>query len=431
MLKKKVIVIGGGLAGLSAAWHLQQEGVEVRLFEKEPKAGGLCRSKEMAGFTFDHDGHFLHFKKDSSLSVVQGLLGGNLVEHKKSSWIYSFDRYTPHPFQANLYGLPAPVIKECLAGFAEACEKKRIGKNLNFLEWINRKFGAGIARHFLVPYNTKMWTLHPRQMSCDWLDGFIPVPSLARVIAGAEKERREPLGYNASFWYPKRGGAGRLAEALSRRVKNVFTDCEIVEIDPKKKEVRTSRGEKRKYDVLISTIPLPELPNLISGMPKTVVAITKKLRWNSIFNLNLGVDRPLDHGRHWVYFPSKSPVFFRAGFYSNISPVAAPAGKGALYSTVAYSEKKPIDKRNIVGRIEKGLKETGILDAGARVQCRDVNDIKYGYPIYDRNYSSAREGILKYLTRNDILSCGRYGSWRYFSMEDAMLDGKRAAQRLC
>jgi UDP-galactopyranose mutase len=401
------------------------------LFEKEPEVGGLCRSKEIDGFTFDHDGHFLHFKQGSTLNLVRSLLKENLVRHRKSSWIYSCGRYTPHPFQANLYGLPASIIKECLAGFAGASGNRRVGRDSNFLEWINRKFGAGIAKHFMIPYNTKFWTIPPRQMSCSWSDGFIPLPSLERVISGAERENREPLGYNAFFWYPKQGGIGQLAETFGRRVRNVFTNCAITEIDPKKKEIRTARGEKEKYDFLIFTLPLPEIPKLIPGLPRAVAANIKKLRWNSIFNLNFGIDRPLGHARHWVYFPEEDPVFFRTGFYSNISPVLVPAGQGSLYVEVAYSENKPIDKRNIVGRIEKGLKKNGILTGEARVLCRDINDIKYGYPIYDKNYDHAREGVIKYLAHNDILACGRYGSWRYFAMEDAMLDGKRAAQMLC
>jgi len=433
MPKKRIIILGAGLAGLSAAWRLQQEGKEVLLLEKEPEVGGLCRSKKVAGFTFDYDGHLLHFRQRSTLNLIQGLVRGNLIRHSKSSWIYSCGRYTPYPFQANLYGLPAPIVKECLAGFIEASGNGCIKKASNFLEWINKKFGTGIARHFMVPYNTKFWTIPPHQMNCYWLDldGFIPLPSLKRVILGAVEENREPLGYNAFFWYPKQGGIGQLPQAFSRRIKNIYTNCAISEINLKKKEIRSSCGMREKYDFLISTLPLPEIPNLIRGLPQGVASNFKKLKWNSIFNLNLGIDKPLGYARHWVYFPEKDPVFFRAGFYSNFSPGLAPPGKSSLYIEVAYSENKPIDKRNIASRIEEGLKKTGILSSGAQILCRDINDIKYGYPLYDKNYSPARQRIIKYLMRNDILACGRYGCWRYFSMEDAMLDGNRAAQLLC
>jgi protoporphyrinogen oxidase len=57
----------------------------------------------------------------------------------------------------------------------------------------------------------------------------------------------------------------------------------------------------------------------------------------------------------------------------------------------------------------------------------DINDIKYGYPIYDSQYNRARGDIINELNRHNIIACGRYGSWRYFSMENAILDGRRAA----
>ena len=61
---------------------------------------------------------------------------------------------------------------------------------------------------------------------------------------------------------------------------------------------------------------------------------------------------------------------------------------------------------------------------------RDINDIKYGYPIYDRNYKASREKIVKFLTDRGVMPCGRYGAWKYMSMEDAILDGRRIAEVL-
>jgi len=178
---------------------------------------------------------------------------------------------------------------------------------------------------------------------------------------------------------------------------------------------------------LISTIPLPEMPYIIKGLPKQAHALFKKLRWNSIFNLNLGINNKDCSGRHWIYFPQKELCFFRVGLFHNFSSYLAPLGKSSLYVEVAYSRERPIDKSKIILRIKEDLKKAGILTDNDRILVQDINDIKYGYPIYDAYYNQARQEILKYLTRKNIIPCGRYGSWRYFSMEDAILDGKRAA----
>lgn len=187
-------------------------------------------------------------------------------------------------------------------------------------------------------------------------------------------------------------------------------------------------GNKEKFDYLISTIPLPEMRYLIKEPPNRVVFLFKRLRWNSIFNINLGIDRKDRTGRHWIYFPQKEYRFFRVGFPHNFSHHLTPQDKSSLYIEVSYSENKPINKNNIVSYIKKDLIKTGILSASDRIYIEHINDIKYAYPIYDINYQKAREKILKFFVQNNIISCGRFGSWRYMSMEDAILDGRRVAE---
>ncbi|MDD5154965.1 MAG: FAD-dependent oxidoreductase, partial [Candidatus Omnitrophica bacterium] len=156
MAKERVIVIGAGLAGLSAAWHLQKKGIDAMVFEKEPRVGGLCRSKNINGFIFDYDGHLLHFRHRYSFNLVKSLLKNNLVEHRRNAWVYSHGTFTRYPFQGNFYGLPTAIAKECLLGFIRASKNGLAEKeNLNFLQWINRTFGKGIAAHFMIPYNSK------------------------------------------------------------------------------------------------------------------------------------------------------------------------------------------------------------------------------------------------------------------------------------
>ena len=432
MVKKRILVLGAGLAGLSAAWHLQRRGIDCRVFEKEPEVGGLCRSKNISGFTFDYDGHLLHFKHRYTFNLINNLLRDNLVKHQRSAWIYSHQKYIRYPFQANFYGLPLTVIQECLSGFVKASKDNhhKNKKNLIFFSWINQTFGKGIAKYFMVPYNTKFWTVSPRELNCEWLDGFIPVPSLSEVIEGAFKESQKQFGYNVHFWYPKKGGINQLPLSLAQNIKHIYTDSPVTEIDLGKKEIKIGSGNKEKFDYLVSTIPLPEIPRLIKGMPKESVYFFKRLRWNSIYNINLGLEKEDNSGRHWVYFPEKNKCFFRIGFAHNFTTRVTPGSKSSLYIEVAYSKDRPIDKEKIISRIKEDLERVGLLKKEERISCQDINDIKYGYPIYNLHYNTARKAIIKYLIRNNIIPCGRYGSWRYMSMEDAILDGKIVAANL-
>ncbi len=432
MARKRIFILGAGLTGLSAAWHLQKRGIDCQIFEKEPEVGGLCRSKKIGGFTFDCDGHLLHFKHRYTLNLIKNLLKNNLTEHQRNAWIYAFDTYVHYPFQANLYGLPPSVVKECLIGFIQALRNGQPNKKKdpNFFNWINQTFGRGIARHFMIPYNTKFWTLPPKELTCEWLDGFIPVPSLNQLLEGTIEVSERQFGYNARFWYPKTGSISSLPLALASETKNINTNCRIAEIDLDKKEIKMACGDKERFDYLISTLPLPEMSSLLKGLPRQIKPLFKKLRWNSIFNLNLGIEEKDYSGRHWVYFPQKEISFFRVGFFNNFSAYLAPSGKSSLYVEVSYSDERPIDKSNIVPRIKEDLKKVGILSADTRIYAQDINDIKYGYPIYDKNYRQVREGIIGSLAKNNVISCGRYGSWRYMSMEDVILDGKEVAEFL-
>jgi UDP-galactopyranose mutase len=432
MTKKKVIVLGAGLAGLSTAWHLQKSGINCRVFEKEDEVGGLCRSNNVDGFIFDHDGHLLHFKHNYVFNLIKDLLGKNLVEHERSAWVYSRGIYSRYPFQANLYGLPPAVRKECLLGFINATRNsKPINKiNHTFLDWINHTLGDGIARHFMIPYNTKFWTLPPKKLTCEWLDDFIPVPSLSQLVEGTLDENSRQFGYNARFWYPKKGGISEVPLSFRRQLKNIYTNCPLTEINLEKKEIKINAGNKEKYDYLIYTLPLPEVEHLIKGLPKEISALSKKLRWNSIFNVNLGIDHKDTSKRHWVYFPGKETCFFRVGFPHNFSATVALPNKSSIYAEVSYSKDLPVDKNNAITRIKEDLKKVKILNQNGRICAQWINDIKYGYPIYDKNYGKARAALLSYLNQNNIIACGRYGSWRYMSMEQAILNGNEVAKSL-
>ena len=432
MTKKKIVIAGGGLAGLSVAWHLQKKGVACILFEKEAEAGGLCRSTRVKGFTFDHCGHLFHFQHRYTFELVKGMLGDNLLEHKKSAWIYSHKRFTRYPFQANLYGLPKSVIKECLLGFIQA---RRDGysssrSEMTFLDWVNQTFGKGIADHFMVPYNRKFWTVEPEELTCDWFNGFIPIPTLKEVVEGTLEENKRSIGYNARFWYPRKGGIQEIPRYLASHIKGMHINQEISRIDFKNKKIILKNQTHCPYDTLIFTLPLPELLGLMQDLPQSVIEALKQLRYNSIYNLNLGVSRIGVSDKHWVYFPEEEFIFFRAGFPGNLSPTSCTRGNSSLYIEVAYVPGKQIDRSVVVARIKKDLIRAGILRIQDVVPVENINDVEYGYIIYDCHRLRALRRITAFLNKNGIECLGRYGAWSYKSMEDVLIDGKRLADSL-
>jgi len=255
------------------------------------------------------------------------------------------------------------------------------------------------------------------------------VPSLQDVIERTIEESRMPVGYNATFWYPKKGGIERLARHLVSGVKGIQTRHQIARIDIKNKKLYFTNGKTCSYGTLILTIPLPELLELVYELPSGVARALKQLRYNSIYNLNIGLNGPEDSGRHWVYFPEEKFIFFRAGFPASFSAGACPKGRSSAYIEVSYGAGRMLDKNTLAGRIKNDLLRSGIT-GGRKIIAENVNDIEYGYVIYDRNRYPALRKINAFLKRNDIQGLGRYGSWSYKSMEDVLLDGKKLADSL-
>jgi len=432
---RQTLIIGAGLAGLSAAYHLK---TSYALFEKDSEIGGMARSAQKDGYIFDYDGHLLHFRNEYAFNLVSELLNGNMAPHKRNSWIYSKGAFTRYPFQANFYGLPKSVVKDCLMGlikaripFTQPSPHRGEGKGEgNFENWIMKTFGEGIANHFMLSYNRKFWTIEPRDMTCEWLDGFVPVPNLEDTVTGAISDNTKPYGYNSRFWYPVKGGISELVRGFSERVRNVYVNKRAVTIDQYRREIIFEDSTIKKFKNLITTIPLPELSMLLVDMPPDVRHAFSMLRWTSIFVLNLGIKSDNLSERHWVYYPEEDLIFYRVGFPTSFSMDVAPSQRVSIYAEIAYSDTKKIDKEKAMPKAIDDLKRCGIISEESDIEVCLPIDIKYGYALYDSNRKHAVQLIKDYLERFGIYSIGRYGSWKYMSMEDVILEGKALAEKM-
>jgi len=428
-LEKKVIILGAGLTGLSCAYHLKKD---YLIFEKEDRAGGLCRSEKANNFTFDYTGHLLHFHNIEIETFVKKLLGDNLAKHKRSSWVYSHKVYTRYPFQANLYGLPKKVIKECLLGFLETrCSRSNSQlSRLSFHNWVLQNFGYGFAKHFFFPYNQKVWTVTLDELTCDWLNPFVPQPKLTEVIEGALTNQNRAFGYNVYFYYPRFGGIGSLIEGLSKRIGNLHLSSPVTKVYPQNRFVEILGKEKIPYSHLVSTMPLPELVKIIEPCPTEVRQAGKRLRWNSVSCINLGINRIVETRKHWIYFPEKRFIFYRVGFYHNFSSALVPKGCSSMYIEIAHRPNEFFDTKKIMPKVYNDLRNCGILRESDKILVTNVLEMPYAYVIYDKEHLSALTIIKRFLQANGIFSIGRFGAWRYSYMEESILDGKNIAEIL-
>lgn len=433
MIKTDVLILGGGLAGLSTAYHLKQRGVTALVVEKAPTVGGTAGSVKKDGFTFDYTGHLLHLHDPYGTKLIMELLGSNWSELQRRAAIYSQGVYTRYPFQANTYGLPKKVIDECVVGFLRSVHRPvSLAQHPSFRDWSLAHFGAGISKHFMFPYNEKLWGRALSRLTTEWQGRFVPKPTPAEVVYGALTDQKKFFGYNASFKYPKTGGIQVLPDALAARLDaaQIMTNSPVLGVDLEARVASVQGAGEIAYQRLVNTMPLVEFLDLASPLPDSVVSARGKLNYNTVWNLNLGVKRACVTDKHWIYFPEKRYPFYRVGSQSNFSAATAPKGASSLYVEVARPAHVKVDVRRLESQVLDGLLRCGLLRRSDKLLSRTWMPVKCGYVVYDFDRGPAVKAIFGYLGKKRVESIGRYGAWKYSFMEETILDGKACAERL-
>jgi protoporphyrinogen oxidase len=419
---RRVVILGGGLTGISAAIHLGRPWV---LFEREAKLGGQAVTEERDGFHFDLTGHWLHLRDSDIKQLVAEILPGKMVTVQRRARIFSHGVTTLYPFQANLYGLPPDVIKECLLGVIQAKMQSEGVLPRNFEEYCLRHFGAGISQHFMIPYNEKLWGVHPRTITADWCSRFVPLPNLEQVVAGAVGADAGRMGYNVNFLYPKQGGIETLARALGTRIQGgeVHLRSSMESLDFRRREVVVA-GEHVPYHAVVATLPLPELLARMPDLPDNIAAHASRLRCTTLRYLNLATRSPPAADWHWIYVPEKRLPFYRVGIYSNAVAGMAPAEAASLY--VELADRGPVSDTTL-SDVAQGLAAIGAIVSPSDIRFADAREIKYAYVVFDQHYGAATTAIFRFLESHAIYPRGRYGAWTYNAMEDCLLAGREVA----
>jgi UDP-galactopyranose mutase len=473
-----IIVIGAGPTGLSAAYHL---GSDAILLEQADRVGGWCRSIEDAGFTFDMAGHIM-FSNDPYVHEMYGmLLGDNVHWQDREAWIYSQGVFTRYPYQGALYGLPPEVIKECIVGAIEARfgslnakkpaadtglngdytgperrgmfeplmkangvrkrtytgTERRLnshkGPPRNFEEFIYKVWGAGIAKHFAIPYNQKLWAVPLAEMETSWLGGRVPLPNLEEMIEGALSPSPKPMGPNARFGYPLRGGFQALMNGfLPHLAGELSLNTRVTAVSPSTHTVTLSDGRALPYEYLISTMPLPALVRSMgSEAPAEIREAAAGLRHVSVRCVNIGVGRENLTDKHWIYYPEDT-VFHRIFVQGNASPYCNPPGGFGLTCEITYSSAKPLpcDGDALIRRCIEDCHRVGFFQPDDPIWAANQVDMPVAYVVYDHERARNVNLIRSWLSSRDVILAGRYAEWEYYNSDHAFVAGKKAAEQV-
>jgi protoporphyrinogen oxidase len=429
--KSDVLVVGAGVAGLSAALHL---GGRYRLVEREARPGGLCRTEVRDGFLFDATGHWLHLRDPDMRRLAEDLLPGGWQAVERRAAIRSHSVFTPYPYQVNTRGLPPEVVAENVLGFLDARYGER-GRSLrereprDFAEHVLRELGEGFARNFMFPYNRKLWTVAPEELSTEWMGRFVPRPTVEQVVRGALGLEAGAVGYNATFLYPREGGIESLVRGLAGRLPRP-AECGVwpVAIDPERRRARLSTGEEIAYRAVISTAPLPETVRLVGGAPPAVLEAAAALRASTVTYVNVAARDVGGPPWHWVYLPESRHRPYRVGSASAAVPSLAPPGCRSFY--VEFAGRTPLPAAEAEAAAMETLADLGFVRAPDDALFLETRVIPDAYVIHDHACGPARRTVLEWLAGRDVHAAGRAGLWEYSSMEDAIRSGRDAARRL-
>lgn len=427
----KIVIIGAGPTGLGAAWRLTKIGHrDFTILEKNGYVGGLAASfVDPEGFTWDTGGHvvFSHFKTFDR--ILARCLGGDCYRHTRKAFIRTDGKWIPYPFQNNLRHLSREALLECVLGLLECREQKHDQSSFAAL---NRSvMGKGICRHFLEPYNRKVWQWPLEKMSADWIAERVSLPDLRRVLKNVILDRDDTdWGPNATFTFPKNGGTGTIFKNMAEPFGDrIHLNCPVIEVDTKRRRVATPDGEFQ-YDVLISTAPLDWLTRHLRPAKPRLERAARHLAKNAGVVVGIGYEKKeLAHGRCWVYSPDRKVPFYRTTYFSHYSKynTPRPGRQLALMSEISVPAGKRIDRKRIVERVIAAHVAEGFVAPAdiAKIATTFVLPIENSYPIPTLDRDGALAVIQPELEKMDIFSRGRFGAWLYEkgNMDHSVMQG--------
>ncbi|EGB15163.1 amine oxidase [Pseudodesulfovibrio mercurii] len=441
-MKTTYLIIGAGPTGLGAAHRLRELGVaDFLVLERNPYAGGLAASfRDDHGFTWDIGGHvvFSHYAYFDAL--MDSLLGAERLEHQRESWVRSNGTWVPYPFQNNIRHLPKDARWECVEGLLPG--NRPTTPPENFARWIDTVFGRGIARHFMNPYNFKVWATPPELMQFGWIGERVSVVDLKMVLRNIIQERDDVAwGPNNTFRFPLHGGTGEIFRRLAGRVADrIEYGQSVARIDAKAKTVTTEQGLTVEYETLLNTAPLDLLVrDWLVDAPDALRDAADGLDHNSVYVAGIGLDKEpgaAPDTRCWMYFPDSDSPFYRVTNFHNYSPdnVARPGEQLALMCETSFSKHKPENVHELMDRTVRGLVNSALLrgDGVDDILSRWEIAVDYGYPVPSLTRDKALRILQPGLEALRIHSRGRFGGWKYevSNMDHSVMQGVEWAERM-
>jgi protoporphyrinogen oxidase len=441
----RVAVLGGGPAGLTAAYLLAGQGRPVTVFEASGQVGGLARTEVRDGYRFDLGGHRFFTKSEEVQALWREVLGDELLLRPRMSRIYWNGRFLDYPLSGrDVISKLGPLELSRSLGSYMAALTRRKGAEENLEQWVSNRFGKRLYRLFFESYTEKVWGVPCTEIRAEWAAQRIrnlSFFSAARAAVAGNGTNGEIRSLITQFHYP-RLGPGQMWETMAERIAErggelrLDTPVERLELGERRVEAVHAGGERIECEDVISSLPLGNVARMTDPAPaKVVLEAAEGLRYRDFLTVALVVDGEDLFPDNWIYVHDPDVRVARIQNYRSWSPAMVPdpdtACVGLEYFCFRGDEMWERPDEELIALATAELTHLGLTDAG-RVRGGYVVRVPMAYPMYDTDYAE-RVGIMRgWLAAGvtNLQQVGRNGLHRYNNSDHSMLTAIRAVENL-
>ena len=438
--KPKVVVLGAGPAGMSAAWRLSELGIPVTVLEKDKAVGGMGKTIKVGPYFVDYGPHTFHIRETEESRAIHEairpffgddpliLTRGTRVLLRGKEYVY------PLEMLQVLTGVSPLLSARIIFDYVMASIKSSLmppKKEHSFEEWGVRNLGRTLYDLCFGIYSERVWGLPTSQISSKKAQRVAKL-NLKNIVLRTLGIQADPATYFTKYMYPRKG-ISVLFESMAAAVKNnghcLMLDAPVVRLEREGDRIkrvvyrREGREESMECDGVLSTLPLPLLVDLIHpALPKTVAEHAARLRYRSLKLIYIALKRPQLTDYHWVYLLDQQFRVNRMSEQKNVSSEMVPPDRTILCIELSLWKDEALWKASdeeIYKLALRDLMKMGYGVTESEVDSYFVTDIPTAYPVYELNFEDHLIPVLEGVHEmRNVMTLGRHGLFLNNSMDD-------------
>ena len=450
--KQRVVILGAGPAGITAAWRLSELGFPVTVLERDDAVGGMARTINVGKYAVDFGPHTFHVREtDESrrvLASIKKFFGPDPLVLTRGTRVLLRGKEYVYPLEMLqvLKGVSPFLSARIIFDYLVATLKSTFApakKEDSFEEWGVRNLGRTLYDLCFGIYSERVWGLPTSQISSKQAQRVAKL-NLKNIILRTLGINADPATYFTKYMYPRQG-ISLLYEGMAAEVRGAGNVIKL-----KAPAVRLERDGERvarvvyredgqdktiDCDILLSTLPLPALVSMMApALPAPVVSHAAKLRYRSLRLIYIVLKRAQMTDYHWVYLLDEQFRVNRLSEQKNVSPEMVPLDSTVLCIELSLWKDEPLWQASDKDIYELALRDLMKMGYGVtpeEVLEYHVTDIPTAYPVYELNFEEHLIPVLDGVHEvPNLLTLGRHGLFLNNSMDDNVLLGMQIADHI-